>query len=98
MVARSEHGVLHAGGFGNRSPGIGVELVGMKLTRQLGVLVNRNLLVPLHPFAAAGNGIDAPMHEQAELGVSPPGNARRRVIVGNHRLLGPGDGSRGQDH
>ena len=98
MVARGKHGVLHAGGFGNRSPGIGVELVGMKLTRQLGVLVNRNLLVPLHPFAAGGNGIDAPMHEEAELSVAPPGDARSCRTVGNHRLLGPGDGSRGQDH
>src|SRR5258708_39605964 len=30
MVARSEHGVLHAGRCGNRGPGVRVELVWMK--------------------------------------------------------------------
>ena len=70
--------------FASGGPGIGIEVVGMELVGELGVLVDGNLLVPLHPLAAAGNGVDAPMHEEAELGVAPPLDAGGCAGIGGH--------------
>ena len=83
VMAGGEHGVLHAGLFGESCPGVGIELVGIELAGQLGVLVDGNLLGPLDPLTAGGNGIDAPVHEEAELGVAPPGDARGGILVGD---------------
>src|ERR1035437_579094 len=81
MVAGGEHGVLLAGCFGEGGPCVRIELIRVELPREPGIFIHGDLLVPLNPLTTAGDGIDAPMHEETELGVSPPCNARCCIIV-----------------
>jgi len=72
MVAAGEDDVLHACVAGGFCPGVGIKLFGMELGGEFGVLVDGDLLIPLDPLASAGDGVESPVDEEAELGVSPP--------------------------
>ena len=71
VMPRGEHDVFHSGRLGGFHPrrhaGGGIELVG-----QFGVFLVGNLLVPLHPLAASGNGIKTPVNEHAEPCLAKP--------------------------
>src|SRR5579859_6269606 len=85
VMPRGQDCILHAALFGELCPCICVKMFRMKLAGEFRVVANRNLLVPLHPFATTWNGIDAPMQEHSEARIAPPGDPLLGLCSGGHR-------------
>ena len=96
VMFRGDDQVLHAGVLGEPHPGVGVELHRVEPRGELLVFTHGDLC-PVHdPFAnaghgpalplAGGNGVEAPVNEEAELGLMKPGQALRAGGVGGRRL------------
>jgi hypothetical protein len=84
VVLGSDHDVAHAGLFGQGHPGFGIELHRIEVFGQGFVLGHRNFGVEHDPLADAGDalalpfagrqGVQAPVDEQSEAGIAPPGH------------------------
>ncbi len=72
VMARGQHRVFHARRLGEFGPRRRRKIRRHKLVGELCVFVHGNLFVPLHPFAARGNRVDAPVDEHPELRIAPP--------------------------
>ena len=82
VMLAGDHDVLHAGIVGHLDPLFGVEFYGIELGGQLFVFLDGNLGAVHDPLADAGDGlplpfsggnrIEAPVDEEAELGLAEP--------------------------
>ncbi len=82
MVLGGDHEVLHAGIGRGLRPGVRVVEVGVEVAEVGVVDLIRDLLALLDPLVARGEGIDAPMDEQAKAIPDKPA----RVTRGGSRL------------
>ena len=97
VMARGEDHVFHAGGFGDGGPVIGVEIGGIELIGEFRVFPDGDLFVPLDPFAAAEDGVEAEVDEHAKAGLAPPGDAGFVLFRGfGESGCGGGVGGRGR--
>ena len=75
VVLGGEHGVFHAGLFGELRPLFRVVIHGIKFV-EIGLIgFHGDTLLAAHPFAARRNGVQPPMDEHAETILPEPGNA-----------------------
>ena len=72
VVHGGEDDVAHPGLFGQGAEGVGVEVLGVELVRQLGVVGGGDRLLVHGPFAAPEHAVQAEMHEHPEPGVGEP--------------------------
>ena len=72
VVLRSDDDVLDARLLGQRGPFVGIEVDRIEIVGVVLVLLERDLEELAGPLLAADHGVDAPVDEQAELGLAEP--------------------------
>ena len=90
VVLARDGDVAGAGPLGQLDPGVGVEPGRIEARGELGVLADRQLVVLHDPLALGQERVDAPVDEQAELGILEPLPGRRVALVGRR---GPSRGT-----
>ena len=73
---------LTPGVLGQRGPFVGIEVDRIEIVGVVLVLLERDLEELAGPFLAADHRVDAPVDEQAELGLAEPLQAVGRVGLG----------------
>ena len=69
MVLGGEADILHAGGLGEVEPGVRGEVARVELGHEALVVLFGDLGAPLLLLVPAGDGVEAPVDEQAEADV-----------------------------
>ena len=93
VVLARDGDVAHAGLLGQLDPGLGIESGRVETRGELGVLADRELVVVHDPLALGQERVDAPVDEQAELGILEPPPGRRVALGQGRRAVARGAGA-----